>query len=205
MPLNRSGVRLGFSVLRHSSLLLLVLVFATGDIVPDLILGTIFSSPVGVAVDPNSNDLYVSDAGHSRVLRFGNRNQLTNSSGLSTVFGQRDFTQLSLNAGMGGVNPEGLHAPWGIVVDNNGSLWVADYLNNRVLQWQDAATDKSGMNASTVLGQSTFYLADSNATITSASQPTGIRFYASDLWVVDSNNNRFISSVSTNTTTFNTN
>lgn len=43
---------------------------------PDLILRG-FNKPFGVAIDPNTDDLYVADTGNNRVLRFTNRTALT--------------------------------------------------------------------------------------------------------------------------------
>jgi len=38
------------------------------------------ASPTGVAIDPNSDAIYIVDYGNSRVLRFDNRNTLNPSS-----------------------------------------------------------------------------------------------------------------------------
>jgi hypothetical protein len=47
-------------------------------------------------------------------------------------------------------------APPGITVDGAGNLWVADYINNRVVMFQNAATKANGADADGLLGQASF-------------------------------------------------
>jgi len=93
---------------------------------PDLVLGVgIFNSPFGVAVDPNSNALFVVDTNNNRVLRFDSRSTLTNGSPPDFVYGDNSNVTSATS----------LNQPQSAWVDSAGNLWVADYGNNRVLRF----------------------------------------------------------------------
>lgn len=81
--------------------------------------GTEFYQPTGVAVDPNSNKVYVSDT-------YLNRIRVISPSGtITTVAGGLDH---SLIDGTG--SSAYFYQPAGLVVDKNGNVFVADQLNN---------------------------------------------------------------------------
>jgi hypothetical protein len=48
------------------------------------------------------------------------------------VFGQPDFTHNTINNG--GLSATSLQNPWGAALDTKGNLYVADSVNNRVLE-----------------------------------------------------------------------
>jgi DNA-binding beta-propeller fold protein YncE len=83
------------------------------------------ASPQGIVVDPASN-LYVADAGSNRVLIFPNT-QSAPVAGMAAAFviGQASFGTNSAG---------GLKAPADVAVDSGGTIYVADYGNNRVLK-----------------------------------------------------------------------
>jgi hypothetical protein len=95
----------------------------------------------GVAADSGGN-LYVVDAGNSRVLEYDSpfsRFSGSNIVGISAnrVFGQGgDFTNSSCNVGTG----DGLCAPTGVAVDTTGNVYIADQINNRVLEYNTPLT-----------------------------------------------------------------
>ncbi len=108
------------------------------------------TSPAGVFVDASDN-VWVSDFGNSRVLKFTNASTLTNGSSAIVALGQANFT-----SGTPSVSSTRLNAPSGLLVDSAGSLWVADQGNNRVVRFDNAATLATGAAASAVLGQLDF-------------------------------------------------
>jgi uncharacterized protein (TIGR03437 family) len=92
-----------------------------------------------------------------------------------------------------------LYSPQGIAVDNSTSppmVYVADTGNNRVLAWKNAASFSNGAMADLVIGQpdlcSTFPLGPSTTYPSDLAAPTGLAVYKSDLYVVDSGNNRVL-------------
>ncbi len=111
----------------------------------------VLGGPAGLAFDKQGS-LYVADLDANRILRF----DAPFSSGMSAslVLGQSSFTAVSPNAG-GSASGAVLSSPLGLAFDNFDSLFVADELNNRVLEFKRPFS--SGMNASLVLGQGDFY------------------------------------------------
>jgi hypothetical protein len=87
-----------------------------------------------------------------------------------------------------------LNQPLGAAFDSSGNLWVADALNNRVLEFKTPFT--SNMNASVVLGQVDFNhgLANQGGTVRSSatlSNPHELTFDSSGgIFVTDSRNDR---------------
>jgi hypothetical protein len=108
-----------------------------------------FFYPVSVYI--KNNTLWVSDLGNNRVLRFNSASTLSNGATASGVFGQSSFTTATATS-----TQSGLTNPLQIFVDNNGSLWVADEGNNRVLRFDNAISASNGANADAVLGQNNF-------------------------------------------------
>lgn len=108
-------------------------------------------APEGVAIDPVSAKLFVSDGRRNRVLRFASVAALTSGAGAEAVFGQADF---SGNAGATAANR--MRNPSGLTVDSFGNLWVVDEGNRRVLRFNNAAQRASGTGADGVLGQQDF-------------------------------------------------
>ena len=92
-----------------------------------------------------------------------------------------------------------LYSPQGIAVDNSVSppiVYVADTGNNRVLAWKNAASFSNGAMADLVIGQpdrfSTVPYGPGTTFSTGLYYPTGLAVYKSDLYVVDSGNNRVL-------------
>jgi sugar lactone lactonase YvrE len=109
-----------------------------------------FWAPQTVFADPSGN-IWVADHLNHRVLRFSP--PFANGMNANLVLGQKDFVN-------GGQNPTGyptadsIFCAYGITMDANGNVWVADYSNNRVLRY--SGTLKNGMAASQVIGQADF-------------------------------------------------
>jgi sugar lactone lactonase YvrE len=98
--------------------------------------------PDGLALDSNSGGLFVADSGNNRVLYY----PLTQTSA-TRVWGQPGFT--SNLANNGGISDHSFYNPRGLWLDNDTStLYVADYLNNRVLRFKGGNS-----NADMVYGQ----------------------------------------------------
>jgi hypothetical protein len=93
--------------------------------------------PDGVALDANNN-LYISDEQNNRVLEFNETANPANNTTANTVFGQSSFTA---NGGGGGTT--GLVEPRGVGVDPSGNLYIVDWGNSRVLEYNDPATSNT--------------------------------------------------------------
>ena len=141
----------------------------------------------------NSGNLWVVDTSNNRVLEFASASTLPAAgASASVVVGQTSFTSRSSSA-----SATGLWGPTGIAFDSSGNLWVADTLNNRVLEYPSASLSSSGPAASLVVGQAAFAPANANegSTVNSAGlfEPTSVAFDSSgNLWVADTLNNRIL-------------
>lgn len=108
---------------------------------------TSLCNPRGIAVDSDGN-LYVSDINNHRVLEYDL--PFTDGTSADTVFGQGgSFTTGSCNNG--GVSRDSLCTPVGLALDSLDDLYVADYSNNRVLEYTLPLTTNT--SADKVFGQ----------------------------------------------------
>jgi len=122
-----------------------------------------FEGPFGVAFDSAGN-LWVADEGNSRVLQFNP--PFSTGMSASLVLGQANFT-----AGSYGLAQNEMRAPFEIGFDSSGNLYVADYANDRTLQF--APPFSNDQNASLVLGKPDFTTGGEQTSATGQSQPTG--------------------------------
>lgn len=177
---------------------------------PTLILaqpGAQYSSPMGIgvkglnvpssmAVDPSNGNLYVSDTGNNRILRFPAPFANPTRIEPDAVYGQADFSTFSANAS--GVGAGSLNQPYGLVFDATGNLWVADSGNNRVLRYRAAVLNSlTPPVADLVLGQKDFAsnAANGGSSISGSAfdQPLGLAFDGQgSLYVADHNNARVL-------------
>jgi len=130
-----------------------------------------FSFPQGVAFGP-SGDLYVADSGNDRIQEF-----TVNSNG------SLNFVASLGTAGSGSGAPAGeLNQPTGVAVAPNGTLWVADTLNNRI----------QSMSPSGVW--TAFHTTSGTGKQTAFSIPWGVTVAPDgSIWVSDTGNNRLVS------------
>jgi len=143
--------------------------------------------PAGVFVDA-SGRLWVADFTNNRVLRFDNASKIASGANANVVLGQPDFT-----SNISATTQSGMYSPWGVFVDSGGRLWVAEFGNNRVLRFDNAATIASGANADGVLGQPDFTTRDAATTQNEMENPYGIFVDSSGrLWVVDCAHSRVL-------------
>jgi sugar lactone lactonase YvrE len=141
----------------------------------------------GICVD-SAGRLWVSDYGNNRVLRFDNASTIATGAPANGVLGQSSFTTFG-----NGATQSSLSWPKDVVIDSAGRLWVADYTNNRVLRFDNAASKANGANADGVLGQPDFTSSSVNLTQNGMSGPEGITIdSAGNLFVADLNNRRVL-------------
>jgi sugar lactone lactonase YvrE len=145
----------------------------------------------GLTFDGSGN-LWVSDAGNNRVLRF--KAPFKAGKAADMVLGQPDFVTgtcaTTISAGT-------LCNPQGIAVDSDEILWVADNSDNRILGYKNP---KKSMNANYELGHPAGAAAftsnaanDGGLSARTFMGPNGLAFDSKDhMWVTDSQNYRVL-------------
>ena len=147
------------------------------------------NGPLGLAFDAQNN-LYVSDFGNARVLKFaaplGPSNTVV---GAVAVFGAPNLTTGS----MAGTQPSSstLNGPAGVAVDSSGNVYVAVPADNRVMVF--AATGGAALN---VLGQTGFTTTRANAGTAPRASPSTL-FNPADV-KVDSSGNVYVADLGNN-------
>ena len=133
--------------------------------------------------------LWVADTGPNRVLRFENAASLANGAAASAVFGQPDLTTFNPYT----PNASSLVAPMQIYVDGADNLWVADFVDNRVMMFPNAATAANNEAATLVLGQPDFNSGAAGSTATTFNSPVGVYGDGNgNIYVSDYGNNRIL-------------
>jgi sugar lactone lactonase YvrE len=98
------------------------------------------------------------------------------------------------------VGPGSINNPWGLVTDNNGTLFVVDQAAHRILRFDNATTKTNGANADGELGQPDFTSSVWNYSVGGSTPsgngfetPTSVALDASgNLYVVDQGNGRVL-------------
>lgn len=151
--------------------------------------------PTGVFVS-SSGALYVSDSQNHRILRFDNAESAADGAAADGVLGQADFISAEPNRRQN-VAANSLRWPKDLHVDGSGNLWVADWLNHRVVRYDNVSAKADGADADGVLGQATLLTRDqewqNQTDEDSFVYPAGVYVDGSGtLWVSDAANSRVL-------------
>ncbi len=174
--------------------------YGTGDAAAPS--ATSLASPIGLVVDANGN-LFVADAGNSRVLRFPQPFNQPGTIQADLVLGQSNFTVNPANAPALSEFSMANGNPFGLALTQNGSLLVSDIAANRVLLFNKCLPASNpcpgnsdfinGQPAAAVFGQPSFTAAASGSDTTQMNSPHGIATDSSDrLYVADTQNQRIM-------------
>ncbi len=134
-----------------------------------------FTAPAGIAVDAQDN-VYVSEVGTHRIRKITPSGDVTTIAGAGTA-GNNDGTGAAAK----------FNQPYGLTVDSDGVIYVADTIGNKIRRVTQAGvvTTLSGP-----VGLATSGHADANGTLATWYLPTNLTFDAAgNLWVADYNNN----------------
>ncbi len=109
-----------------------------------------------------------------------------NGQDAALVIGQPDFE--SSGSGLSATRMDG---PWGISLSDNGTLYISDASNNRILGYEGVPT-ANGAAADFVLGQPDFISGDPALTQGRLSSPRSISIQGETMAVADRGNNRVL-------------
>ncbi len=161
--------------------------------------GGVVSGGAGIAVDFQTNHLYIADSENHRILGFSDYRQVQPGPlKADIVIGQRDLRHSTPNAFGADANTptaSSLFSPEGVVVDSNGDLWVADFGNGRVLRFPQPFNQQGTIAANVVLGKSGFTTKNadqSDATKSTMRAPHGIAVNSAGVVVSDRFHNRVL-------------
>ncbi len=144
--------------------------------------------PKGLAVT-SGGDLFVADSGNNRVLRFRRPFDQNGKPQANLVLGQSAF----FTKGSAFINAGTTNSPSDVEIGPDGRIYVADTVNNRVLEFPSGATNGSG--AVRVFGQPDTQTGALAAEVSAASlnAPIGIGVDPSGiLYVADNGNHRVL-------------
>jgi len=143
--------------------------------------------PIGLHFD-RLGRLWVADTSNNRVLMYEAASYRNTQPFPDRVFGQPDFVTTTSAA-----SSTKMDTPYGVWIDSQDRLWVADSSNNRVLRFDSISTKASGAAADAVLGQGSFATSTSGVTSSSMDFPESVTVSSSGtLFVADANNNRVL-------------
>ncbi|MBI1353828.1 MAG: hypothetical protein GC160_05730 [Acidobacteria bacterium] len=148
-------------------------------------------TPTGLSFDAAGN-LWIIDSGNHRVLRYPAASLDADQPEADVALGQPNFTEIRANSGAS-VSATGFNLPVSAAVHPNGSLYVADASNVRVLVFNAPFT--TGKAADSVIGQPDFTSRTVPATITASSMrgPNSVYINATGaLFVAISQENRIL-------------
>lgn len=147
---------------------------------------------VNAAQTTQASQLAVADGQNNRVLIYGA--PLNTDESASVVLGQADFVHGSQNEG-GNPGANTLSSPNGLAMDKDGDLYVADWNNCRVVEYQPPFA--TNMNASVEVGQPGFTYTETQSCVANQAgvntmlSPSGVTLDSDgNLWVADANAGR---------------
>ncbi|HJU12566.1 MAG TPA: NHL repeat-containing protein [Candidatus Binataceae bacterium] len=145
--------------------------------------------PVAVVTD-YANNLYVADTNDNRVLEY---TPMTGDTLADAVFGQPDMHSGQCNFGTNSVNAASLCGPEGVAADRSGNLYVADTLNNRVLEY-NSLFSRNNNAATLVFGQVSFTTNGAGVPAANTlSHPEGLTVgYMGNMYIADTGNQRVL-------------
>ena len=157
-----------------------------------------FAYQIAIDYSQSPYALYVSDTGNNRILVWKDSVRFQNGDPADLVIGQPTMRTAIANVDTGAAQTPtntSLSAPTGMSLNpNDGTLYVADSGNNRVLRFPRPVSQPGRIAADAVIGQPNFTSGgQSTVTASTLNTPGGVAVGPSgQLFVADSGNNRVL-------------
>lgn len=145
------------------------------------------NGPCDLVTDPSGN-LWIVDSRNHRIIKHSTAATKTNGANADGILGQANFTSNLQQS-----TQNGLDDPEGIAIGPDGSIWVSDDNNNRILRYENAMMKPNGSNADGVLGQPNFTSTTPQLTANGIEGASGLSVDCiGNLYAVDKKNNRLL-------------
>ncbi|MGA9875624.1 MAG: hypothetical protein WBQ21_07435 [Solirubrobacteraceae bacterium] len=137
------------------------------------------SEPWGIAINQKTGDIYVTDFGNDRIDEFSSSGAFVEAMGWGVNNGNAEYETCTSNcrSGLSGSGNGQFSMLEGVSVDSSGNIWVVDYGNNRIQEFNEAGK----------------YLGQFGSTGSGAGQfngPMNVAFAGGDMYITEENNNR---------------
>ena len=99
-----------------------------------------YIGPWGIAIDPRNGNVYVSDQGNNRVEEFSSGGTFIKAFGWGVNKTGKDEFEICTSeckAGLAGTGNGQFSTIAGVAVDSSGNVWVADFGNNRIEEFNE--------------------------------------------------------------------
>ena len=103
-----------------------------------------FMTPRSVAINQSTSDVYVTDEGNNRIVELNSSGVFLATFGWGVKDGKEEFEVCKHNsgvytcrAGIAGSGPGQLKEAKELAVDSSGNVWLADYGNNRIQEFNE--------------------------------------------------------------------
>jgi YD repeat-containing protein len=98
-----------------------------------------YRGPWGIAIDPHNGNVYVTDQGNNRIEELSSAGVFSKAFGWGVSDGKSEFETCTTKCkpGIAGAGNGQFNVLAGLSVDSSGNLWVADYGNNRIQEFNE--------------------------------------------------------------------
>ncbi|MFC1800609.1 NHL repeat-containing protein [Nanoarchaeota archaeon] len=142
-----------------------------------------FDVPLGICLD-NQENIYVADTSNSRICKWSSSGNF-----IGWIGGGKDGWQTD-EGGMGGMDYQSFMFPQGVCVDNNGDIYVADFSNHRICNWDSSGKAKGWIGGGKDGWQKGEAPASEGSDYRSFNLPRGVCVYGVYIYVADTKNHR---------------
>jgi YD repeat-containing protein len=158
-----------------------------------------FKSPSGVAVNQSTGNIYIGDEGNNRVDELNEKGEFVRTFGFGVSNGEAKFEicTSACQVGIGGSGSGQLDEPQGVAIDSSGNLWVTDYANNRVVEFNEKGEFTKALGFGVSNGESKLQTCTTGCRAGIAGSANGQfsgdaydAFSSGNLYVTDLNNSR---------------
>jgi RHS repeat-associated protein len=158
-----------------------------------------FEEPLGLAINASTKNVYVADEDTNRISEFNEKGEFVRAFGWGVSNGEAKLQTCTTTcrSGTAGAGAGEFNEPEGVAIDSSGNVWVADYKNNRIDEFNEkgeftAAFGFGVLNAESKLQTCTTTCKVGLSGIGNGefAGPAYLAFSGGNLYVTDLENNR---------------